>query len=86
MHDPFEGYISGLNAPATKLIPITPNDALDLDIVVRGLCVASSGLVRVTTVDDTEATIFVVAGAPFPARVRRVWSNGTDATGIVGLV
>lgn len=86
MQDPFDGYQSGLNAPATKLFPITPNDTTDLDTFVRGICVASSGLVQVTTVDGTVATVFVAAGAPFPVRVRRIWATGTDATGIVGMV
>lgn len=85
MEDPFTDFQSGLNSPATKLYPIAPDDNADLVIAVRGLTVASTGMVRVTTVDNTEASIFVVAGAPFPVRVRRVWATGTDATGIVGL-
>lgn len=86
MQDPFAGYQSGLNAPATKLFPITPDDGADLSTYVRGLAVASSGLVQVTTVDGTDGILFIAAGAPFPVRVRRVWATGTDATGIVGLV
>lgn len=86
MSDPFADYVSGLNGPASRLFPITPSNAADLDIYVRGLTVASSGLVRVTTVEGTEATIFIAAGAPFPVRVRKVWATSTDATGIVGMV
>ena len=57
-----------------------------LAISTRALCVATSGLVQVTTVGGTTGTIYVMAGAPFPVRVRRVWASGTAATGIVGLV
>lgn len=86
MSDPFAEYVSGLTGPASRLFPITPDDTTDLEVFVRSLSVASSGLVRVTTVDNSEATIYIAAGAPFPVRVRRVWATATDATGIVGLV
>jgi len=86
MSDPFSSYTPSMDGPASKLFPLTPDDANDLGMFVRALSVNSSGLVRVTTVGDTEATIYVAAGAPFPVRVRRVWATGTDATGIVGLV
>lgn len=85
MSDPFETFRSGLNSPATKLVPIVPDDGADLPEFVRSICVASSGLVQVTTTGNTTATIFAAAGAPIPVRVRRVWATGTDATGIVGL-
>jgi len=85
MQDPFADFQSGLTAPATMLFPIAANDAADLGTFVRGLTVATSGLVRVTTVEDTQAVIFITAGAPFPVRVKKVWATGTDATGIVGL-
>ncbi len=86
MHDPFHGYESGLTSPATQLFPITPDDNTDLSTCVRGLSVASSGMVQITTIGGTTAAVYVAAGAPFPVRVARVWATGTDATGIVGLV
>ena len=86
MSDPFQNYQTGLTAPATDLIEISPSDSADLDTHVRGICATRSGSVRVTTVGGTTATIFVVAGAIWPVRARRVWATGTDASGIVGLV
>jgi hypothetical protein len=86
MSDPFKSYATSLTGPATELHAITPNDAADLPVFARGLAVTASGLVQVTTVGGTTAAIYVVAGAPFPVRVRRVWATGTDAAGIVGLV
>ncbi|CUH80856.1 hypothetical protein TRM7557_03107 [Tritonibacter multivorans] len=86
MSDPFAGHQPGLSAPATRLLPITPDDATDLSVFVRGLCVTTSGMVQVTTVEDTTATVYVAAGAPLPVRIKRVWATGTDADGLVGLV
>ncbi|MEL7299506.1 MAG: hypothetical protein AAFM92_03890 [Pseudomonadota bacterium] len=86
MIDPFKGTQSGLTVPATDLVTITPDDASDLPYVLRAISVNTSGSVRVTALDGSEATIFVAAGAPFPARVTRVWDTGTTATGIVGLI
>jgi hypothetical protein len=86
MRDPYNNWSGGLSNPATELYEITPNDAVDLATHTRALSVAVSGLIVVTSVGDTTAPIYVVAGAPFPVRAKRVWSTGTDATGIVGLV
>lgn len=86
MSDPFASYSPSMDGPASKLVTVTPNDTTDLSMFIRGLSVTGSGLVRVTTVDDTEGTVYVIAGSVFPVRVRKVWASGTDATGIVGLV
>jgi hypothetical protein len=40
----------------------------------------------VTTLDGSTADITVHPGQAFPIRVRRVWSTGTTATGLFGLV
>ena len=85
MSDGFAKHASGLSSPATELYEITPDDAADLAVVPRALSVATSGTVRMTTVGGTTATVYVVAGCPFPARARRIWATGTSATLIVGL-
>lgn len=85
MSDTFEGFSSGLESPATHITTITPNDTTDLVVASRALNVATSGVVRVTTVGGTTAPIYVVAGVAFPVRVTRVWNSGTTATGIVAL-
>lgn len=86
MSDPFKQFSPTLTAPASALYEITPDDGADLGVAVRALNVAAAGAVRVTTVDDTVASVFVAAGTAFPVRVKRVWATGTTATGIVGLV
>ena len=38
-----------------------------------------------TTVSGDTGRVFVVPGAPFPVRARRIWAAGTTATDIVAL-
>lgn len=85
MTDTFSDYMPSLESPARSLFDVTPDDAVDLPIITRALNVAGSGSIRVTTVDGDIATIFVAAGVAFPVRVRRVFTTGTTATGIVGM-
>ncbi|MEM9435395.1 MAG: hypothetical protein AAGA15_00020 [Pseudomonadota bacterium] len=85
MIDNFSSYTTGLESPATQIMAVTPDDAADLAWVTRGLNVATSGTVRVTTVSGDDAVIFVAAGVAFPIRVTRVWASGTSATGIVAM-
>ncbi|MEO0771795.1 MAG: hypothetical protein AAFZ04_01305 [Pseudomonadota bacterium] len=86
MTDRFKRTVSTITGPATELHPITPDDGTNLPTAVRAIAVATSGAVRVTTVGGSDATVYVLAGAPFPVRVERVWATGTTATGIVGLI
>ncbi|MEL6646231.1 MAG: hypothetical protein AAFY35_09940 [Pseudomonadota bacterium] len=85
MTDRFESYVAGLEAPASDLFDIVPDDGTDLSVATRALNVAASGTVRVTTVSGTTATIFVAAGLAFPVRAARIHATGTTATGLVGL-
>ena len=85
MSDPFSGHQATLESPAIHLAEIAPDDAADLAVPSRALCVAQSGTVRVTTVAGDTGTLFLAAGATFPIRVARVWATGTTAGGIVSL-
>lgn len=85
MADLFANFSSGLESPATRLTAITPNDASDLANATRGINVAVSGTVRLTTVAGDTGDIYLAAGSVFPVRARRVWATGTSASGIVGL-
>ena len=83
--DHFRSTVPGLDAPASGLFEVTPDDTQDLAIATRAINVATSGLVRVTTVDGSEGSVFITAGIVFPVRARRIWATGTDAAGIAGL-
>lgn len=84
-YDPFADSTTGLQSPATIIDEIIPDDGADLAIATRAINVATTGVVRLITVDDTEGDVFIVAGSTFPVRARRVLATGTTATGIRGL-
>lgn len=85
MYDLFHNRSSGLESPATRLASVTPDDTEDLGFATRAIGVGTEGFVQMTTVAGDTGRIFVVPGAPFPIRVRRIWASGTTATDIVAL-
>lgn len=85
MNDLFHNQISGLQSPATRLATVKPNDVDDLAFSSRAIAVGTEGFVHLTTVAGDTGTIFVVPGAPFPVRARRIWASGTTAADIVVL-
>lgn len=86
MSDVFSSYSRSPGDPATSVFEIVPDDAADLASVTTALNVATSGTVRITTVDGDVTDIRLQSGVHFPLRVRKVWQTGTSATGIRGLV
>jgi hypothetical protein len=85
MVDKFNSFSDGLNSPPSHVSDVTPDDAADLPVASRGVNVAGSGSLRITTVGGDTGTIHVVAGIVFPVRATRIWATGTTATGIVVL-
>ncbi|ALG88953.1 MAG: hypothetical protein CL814_08520 [Confluentimicrobium sp.] len=83
--DAFDGQMSGLQSPATRIEEIIPDDATDLARVTRALNVAQAGLVRLITLSGDQSDVFIGAGVAFPIRATRVMATGTTATGIRGL-
>lgn len=86
MTDTFAHYSKSLQSPASYLAAVTPSDTEDLARVTRALNVGVAGTIRVTTIEDTTADIYVVAGAVFPVRAKRIWATGTTATNIVAML
>ena len=84
--DRFSGHAQTPSGPASAIIDVIPSDTSDLAQMVNGLNVATPGIVRVTTAEGSVGDVFVAAGTAFPLRVARVWSSGTTATGIRGLI
>lgn len=73
------------SASPTGAFAVTPNDGADLPRPVRGLSVAGDGTVVIDDLEgNTAVSLYLVAGAIFPQRCRRVRATGTTATGIVG--
>ncbi|MDQ0349731.1 spike base protein, RCAP_Rcc01079 family [Ancylobacter vacuolatus] len=86
MADTFANFSTGLTAPADDAFAITPADGADLAILPRALWIGGAGTVKVTMKGGGEVTFTHPGGAPLDIRARRVWSTGTTATGIIGLV
>lgn len=85
MYDLFHDRASGLESPATRLTDVTPNDAADLGFATRAISVGAEGFVQLVTVAGDTGRIYLVPGAPFPIRVRRIMATGTTASDIVAL-
>ena len=71
---------------AMDLIPITPNDAVDLAIPARAIRVGIGGTLRITTYMGIVRNTNVVAGAVLFVYARRVHAAGTTATGLEAMV
>lgn len=84
MTDTFEHHGSGLTAPITHAVAVTPSDLADLAVVPRALFLGGAGDLTVTLKDDAAAVTLTGAAAGWhPIRARRVWATGTTATTIV---
>lgn len=79
------GFSSG---PANGGYSVTPSDGSDnvTQNKCRAIAVLVSGDVKVLTGEDETVTVYVTAGAPLPFRnLKRIYSTGTTATGVVVL-
>jgi hypothetical protein len=83
-----EGEVSIDKLQAGSAFSIAPNDTTDLTVVTTALYVGFTGNLRVVCSGDANAvTFFNVPGGSFlPLRAKRVYSSGTTASGIVGVV
>jgi hypothetical protein len=71
---------------ASVATTITAADS-DLATPVRAFYVGTGGNVKVTTTNGDEVTFSNVAtGTILPVSVKRIWSTGTTASNIVGLI
>jgi hypothetical protein len=67
-------------------LAITPSDSADLSQPVRCLQgTTATGYIKVTLIDGTTVTFYAYQTLMYPMLVKRVWSTGTTATGIIGL-
>jgi len=87
IEDKFSGHAAGLEAPATGMLQITPDDGADLASLTRALMVATAGDVAVIMQDGSDGVLPALQpGVIYPLRVRRVQASGTTATGLTGLL
>lgn len=85
--DDFSSLPQGIDGPASKATPITPNDGADIAVATRGIYVGGGGDLRVDMQGGgPPVTFFNVAPSTVqPIRVSRVYATGTTATNLVGL-
>jgi hypothetical protein len=80
MPNPFSNHSGGLSAPASRIVPITPDDDADLpEGTCRALLVGTAGAVDLIDASGVER-----AGVPLqqgfnPIGVRRVRTGGSAA-------
>ncbi|MBP1851261.1 spike base protein, RCAP_Rcc01079 family [Rhizobium halophytocola] len=87
MHDRFSGSNASLSGPASFGFAIVPQDDDTLSEATRGLYVGQGGDLAVTTIAGADITFKAVpAGSILPVRVQKVFSTGTTAGDILGLV
>jgi hypothetical protein len=82
--DSHTGKMSVNSSPITSAFAITPNDSTDLAEITLSLYVSVAGALKVTMYDGSVVTYPTMVVGRHPLRVKRVWSTGTLATGLVG--
>lgn len=72
--------------PAENAVGVTPDDATDLIGSPRAIYVGGAGSLKVTLLGGSVVILAAVnEGVIYPIRVKRVWSTGTTATGLIVL-
>lgn len=81
--------LGNANASATGLVAITKSDSTDLTALgIRAVYVGATGDVAILAVGDTVPITFVACpvGYMIPVFVAKVYSTGTSASSLVGLI
>lgn len=84
--NPFAHRAGSLSGPANDILPVTPDDDMDLSQVAIGLYVETGGSLRIVTEQGQTRTLAVADFSILPVGVRRVHATGTTAAGIHALV
>ena len=80
MKDPFKSRAVPVHGPSGDLVPVVPDDAVDLPFIGIALYAGSSGtVVFEPPMGDAPRTIPVVTGQTIPCGVTRVHATGTTA-------
>ena len=86
MSNPFSNRTSSLSGPASDIIAVTPDDAVNLPDVAVALYVETGGALSILTVAGGNRTVQVADNSILPVGVRRVNATGTTASGIHAMV
>ena len=80
---------TAISSQARTAVAVTPSDTVDLTTYAKALYVGSAGDLAILPVNNTDGNPVTLANHPVgycPIQVRRVYSTGTIASGIVALV
>lgn len=69
----------------TIAVAITPSDAADLGTYARAIYVGGTGDIKLTTTGGSTVTFTNVPAGIFKVTAQKVFSTGTDATGLFAL-
>lgn len=86
MTNPFSRRASSLSGPGIDYVPVTPNDATDLQDVAASLYVETGGTVSFVTVKGATRTVKVADYGWIVCGATRVRATGTTASGIHAVV
>jgi hypothetical protein len=85
--DIYDKFRTHLESPAEDAFAITASDSTDLTKSTRSIYVGGSGNIKLTTVDGSTVTFNgAIAGSILPIRAKRIFSTGTTATNLIGLI
>lgn len=80
MPNPFSSHNGGLNAPASRMVPVTPSDDDDLpEGVCRALLVGTAGSANLLDASGAERTAVPLQQGFNPIGVKRVKTGGSAA-------
>lgn len=88
-NDRYATHAATLTGPADDVVPVTPSDAADLTEAIRAIRLAATGtagIVRITTRTGSVRDLPIVPGEQWNVRIVRVWTTGTTASGLWGLI
>ena len=77
-------------AAGFNIIAVTQSDGTnDPNGPFRGIIIGAAGAIKITTMSGAAVTLpsgLLAVGVIHPLRIKRVWSTGTTATDIYGVV
>lgn len=86
MKNPFANRIPPLSGPATDIIPVTPDDSVEMAHVALALYVETGGALSLVTLHGHSRQVQVTDHAILPVACRQVNATGTTASGIHAMV
>ena len=86
MEDRFDDFASGISAPATRAVAITPSESQSLPFLPRAIYIGGAGDLATRAEDGSDAVWKnLPAGAVLPFRPIMIKVTGTTATDLLAL-